>query len=127
MLSTCHNLTTESEFKDMPQSLSSILIHLIFSTKNREPFLTPEIDMELYSYIASVFKAMKSPALIINGTPDHLHTLISLARVVTIADTVEEVKSESSKWIKTKGKSFGTFIGRVATGLSLSVNRKCRR
>ena len=93
----------------MPQSLSSILIHLIFSTKNRESFLTPEIDAELYPYMASIFKAMKSPALIINGTSDHVHTLFSLARVVTIADVVEEVKTESSKWIKTKGKEFRNF------------------
>ena len=40
----------------MPQSLSSILIHLIFSTKNREPFLTPEIDAELYPYMASILQ-----------------------------------------------------------------------
>lgn len=93
----------------MPQSLSSILIHLIFSTKNREPFLNPEIDAELYPYMASIFKALKSPALIINGASDHLHTLFSLSRVVTIADVVEEVKTESSKWIKTKGKEFQDF------------------
>ena len=93
----------------MPQSLSSILIHLIFSTKNREPFLTPEIDAELYPYLASILKAMKSPALIINGTSDHLHTLFSLSRVVTIADLVDEIKTESSKWIKTKGQEFRSF------------------
>ena len=93
----------------MPQSLSSILIHLIFSTKNREPFLTPEIDAELYPYLASILKAMKSPALIINGTSDHLHTLFSLSRVVTIADLVEEIKTESSKWIKAKGQEFRSF------------------
>ena len=93
----------------MPQSLSSILIHLIFSTKNREPFLTPEIDAEIYPYMASIFRAMNSPALIINGTSDHIHTLFSLSRVTTIADIVEEVKSESSKWIKTKGKRFRKF------------------
>jgi REP element-mobilizing transposase RayT len=93
----------------MPQSLSSILIHLIFSTKNREPFLTCEIDAELYPYMASIFKAMKSPALIINGTSDHIHTLFSLSRVLTIASLVEEVKTESSKWIKTKGKQFRNF------------------
>jgi putative transposase len=93
----------------MPQSLSSILIHLIFSTKSREPFLTCEIDAELYPYMASIFKAMKSPALIINGTSDHIHTLFSLSRVVTIASLVEEVKTESSKWIKTKGKQFRNF------------------
>ena len=93
----------------MPQSLSSILIHLIFSTKNRKPFLTPEIDVELYPYMASIFKAMKSPALVINGTSDHIHTLLSLSRVVSIADVVEEVKTESSKWIKTKGREFRRF------------------
>jgi putative transposase len=93
----------------MPQSLSSILIHLIFSTKNREPFLTREIDAELYAYMASIFKAMKSPALIINGTSDHIHTLFALSRVVTIASLVEEVKTESSKWIKTKGRQFRNF------------------
>src|SRR5215203_1854811 len=93
----------------MPQSLSSILIHLIFSTKNREPFLMPEIEVELYPYMASIFKALKSPALIINGTSDHLHTLFSLSRVVTIAELVEEVKTESSKWIKTKGRDFQNF------------------
>ena len=93
----------------MPQSLSSILIHLIFSTKNREPFLHSEIEAELYPYMASILKAKKSPALIINGTSDHLHTLFSLSRVVAIADLVEEVKTESSKWIKTKGKEFRNF------------------
>ena len=93
----------------MPQSLSSILVHLIFSTKNREPFLSPEIDAELYPYMASIFKALKSPALIINGTTDHLHTLFSISRVVTIADLVEEVKTESSKWIKRKGIQFRNF------------------
>jgi REP element-mobilizing transposase RayT len=93
----------------MPQSLSSILIHLIFSTKNREPFLTPEIDAELYPYMASILKALKSPALIINGTSDHLHTLFSLSRVATVADVVEEVKTESSKWIKRIGIEFQHF------------------
>ena len=93
----------------MPQSLSSILIHLIFSTKNREPLLNPKIDAELYPYMASVFKAMKSPALIIDGASDHVHTLFSLSRVVTIAEIVEEVKTDSSKWIKTKGREFRDF------------------
>ena len=107
----------------MPQSLSSILIHLIFSTKNREPFLTPEIDAELYPYMASIFKAMKSPALIINGASDHLHTLFSLARVVTIANLVEEVKTESSKWIKTKGAKFRNFHGDAKIDTPVSAGR----
>jgi len=45
----------------MPQSLSSILIHLVFSTKNREPFITPAIETELHPYLATIFRALKSP------------------------------------------------------------------
>jgi len=93
----------------MPQSLSSILIHLIFSTKHREPFISPEIEVELHPYMATIFRALKSPALAIDGTRDHIHSLFALSRVITIADLVEEVKTESSKWIKTKGPEFRNF------------------
>jgi len=93
----------------MPQSLSSILIHLIFSTKHREPFISPEIERELHPYMAKIFRALKSPALAIDGTRDHIHSLFALSRVITIADLVEEVKTESSKWIKTKGPEFTNF------------------
>ena len=93
----------------MPQSLSSILIHLVFSTKNREPFITPEIETELHRYLAKIFRELKSPSLAIDGTNDHLHILFSLGRVIKVADLVEEVKTESSKWIKTKGREFKNF------------------
>lgn len=58
----------------MAQSLSSILIHLVFSTKNREPFITPAIETELHPYIAKIFRELKAPSLTISGTSDHLHT-----------------------------------------------------
>jgi putative transposase len=100
----------------MPQSLSSILIHLIFSTKNREPFITPVIEPELHPYMASIFRALKSPSLAIDGTSDHLHMLFSLSRVMKIADIVEEVKTDSSKWIKTKGLEFRNFHWQTGYG-----------
>ncbi len=93
----------------MPQSLSSILIHLIFSTKNREPFITAPVEPELHPYMAKIFRALKSPSLTIDGTADHVHILFALSRVITIADLVEEVKTDSSKWIKTKGPEFRNF------------------
>ncbi len=93
----------------MPQSLSSILIHLVFSTKNREPFITPAIESELHPYMATIFREHNSPSLIIDGTKDHVHTLFALGRTITIADLVEEVKTGSSKWIKTKGREFRNF------------------
>ena len=93
----------------MSQSLSSVLVHLVFSTKNREPFITPIIETELHPYMATIFRELKSPSLAIDGTTDHVHILFSLARVVTIADIVEEVKTSTSKWIKTKGREFRNF------------------
>lgn len=93
----------------MPQSLSSILIHLVFSTKLREPFISSEIEPELHAYLATVFRECNSPALSIGGDQDHVHTLFALSRVWTTADVVEEVKKRSSKWIKTKGESLRQF------------------
>jgi REP element-mobilizing transposase RayT len=93
----------------MPQSLSSVLIHLIFSTKNREPFITPTIESELHPYMATIFREHDSPSLIIGGTTDHIHALFALGRTITIADLVEEVKTGSSKWLKTKGLEFRNF------------------
>ena len=93
----------------MSQSLSSVLIHLVFSTKSREAFITPAIETELYPYMATVFHELNSPSLAIDGTTDHVHILFSLARVVTIAEIVEEVKTSTSKWIKTKGCEFRGF------------------
>ena len=93
----------------MAQSLSSILIHLVFSTKSHEPFITPAIEIELHPYMAKIFRELKSPSLAIDGTSDHVHILFSLARVIPPADLVEEVKTSTSKWIKTKGREFKNF------------------
>jgi REP element-mobilizing transposase RayT len=106
----------------MPQSLSSILIHLIFSTKNREPFINVAVMKELHPYMASIFRALKSPSLTINGTQDHVHILFALGRVIKVADLVEEVKTESSKWIKTKGPEFRNFHWQKGYG-ALSIGQ----
>jgi REP element-mobilizing transposase RayT len=100
----------------MPQSLSSILVHLVFSTKNREPFITPAIESELHPYMATVLRELKSPSLAIDGSNDHVHVLFSLARVVTVADLVEELKTSTSKWIKTKGHEFRNFHWQTGYG-----------
>ena len=100
----------------MPQSLAALSIHLVFSTKDRVPFLTPEIELELFPYMATIFQASHSPALIINGAADHVHCLFSLAHTVAVCDVVEEVKRESSKWIKTKGNRFESFHWQAGYG-----------
>lgn len=93
----------------MPQSFHSIPIHLIWSTKNRRLLIQPEIETELYKYMASIFREYDSPALIINGSTDHVHILSMLARTITVAKLIEEVKKSSSKWIKSKGRQYKNF------------------
>jgi REP element-mobilizing transposase RayT len=93
----------------MAQSLASVLVHLVFSTKYREPLITEAVERDLYSYIGGTLRGLKSPMLAGNGTEDHVHILFSLARTISIADLVEEVKTSSSKWIKEKGPSFSNF------------------
>ncbi len=100
----------------MPQSLSSILIHLVFSTKHREPIIKPDIEPELYPYLSTVFRECQSPALLINGTADHLHTLFSMHRTQSVSAVVEEVKKRSSKWIKTKDSAFKNFAWQAGYG-----------
>ena len=107
----------------MPQSLANIPVHCIWSTKDRQPFIKTEIEKELFSYMASIFREYESPALTINGTENHVHSLTILSRKITVAKLIEEVKKSSSKWIKTKGVFYKKFYwqnGYAALGLGQS-------
>jgi len=99
----------KGEIENMPQSLASVLLHLVFSTKHRQPFITADIEIELHSYLATVFRGCDSRVLKIGGTDDHIHVLFALSRTWKIAEVVEEIKKRSSKWIKTKGDGFRDF------------------
>jgi putative transposase len=106
----------------MPQSLASVLVHLVYSTKNRVPSIMPEIEGELYAYQGAVLREMDCPCLTINGTADHLHMLFSLARTVALSDLVEEVKKRSSKWLKTKSPTLRSFQWQTGYG-AFSIGR----
>ena len=93
----------------MPQSLSRILIHLVFSTKNRERVLTSAIQTELHPYLAGTLDNTECPSLQVGGVEDHVDLLFGLSRTLTIAKVVETLKTSSSKWIKTKGHEFANF------------------
>ncbi len=87
----------------MPQSLANVLIHLVFSTKDRTPFLTREIREELFPYLGGLFRNIDCPVLQIGGVEDHVHILFRMSRTMTLAQVVEKAKSSTSKWLKTKG------------------------
>ena len=93
----------------MGQSLSQLYVHLTFGTKYREPLINQADEERLHSYMAGILKNLESPALIINSVPDHVHILFRLSKNHALAKVVEEVKKQSSKWIKEIGKGYLTF------------------
>jgi len=103
----------------MGQSLSQLYVHLTFGTKFREPYITSEIEKELYAYIIGILRKMESPSIRINSMPDHIHILFRLSKNYALAKVVEEVKKSSSKWMKEKGVSGFTWqIGYGAFSVS---------
>jgi|ERR1043165_3450807 REP element-mobilizing transposase RayT len=88
----------------MPQSLSAVYIHLVFSTKDRRPFLRDkDIRIELHAYLGGISKKLDCPPIEIGGVEDHIHILARFGRTVTQADWVKELKRVSNTWLKTKG------------------------
>src|SRR4030095_1589890 len=101
----------------MAQSLSRLWTHLIFSTKNRYPFLKePQIRQDMHAYLARVLRSHDCETLIVGGTSDHMHALFNLSRKYSIAVIVKEIKRTSSSWIKEVSPSrVGSFIGKLVT------------
>lgn len=93
----------------MPQSLAKNYVHIVFATKYRHPLIDKAIQNELYAYIGGICKGLECNPVIIGGYLDHVHILCLLSRKVALMKLVEETKSHSSKWIKTKGKRYENF------------------
>jgi putative transposase len=87
----------------MAQSLAHILIHAIWSTKDRRPLITDGVRAGLHGYMAGILKNIESPALVINSVTDHIHVLCQLSKNLAACKLIEEVKKSSSKWMKENG------------------------
>jgi len=87
----------------MPQSLANILIHAIWSTKERRSLIDDDKRAGLHGYMAGVLNNIESPALIINSVANHVHILCQLLKNLAACKRVEEVKKSSSKWMKEQG------------------------
>lgn len=93
----------------MAQTITRILPHVVFSTKNRVDFLRPELESELYPYISTIARHQESPILASGGTTNHIHLLLSLSKNLALKDLLEVVKKDSSRWLKTKGPDLADF------------------
>ena len=100
----------------MAQSLTKILIHVVFSTKKRNTWLDDKICSELYPYLTKILKDNKCNVLQMGGTENHIHILFEISKDLSIGKIVEKIKTSSSRWIKTKDSIYKNFYWQYGYG-----------
>ncbi len=100
----------------MPQSLSAAFVHLVWSTKDRSPCIHPEIRNNIHAYLSEAVRSCGCEAYRVGGVADHVHIALRLSRTITIADLVREIKTTSSKWIKSQYPSVPDFAWQKGYG-----------
>ena len=105
----------------MGQSLVKNYVHIVFSTKHRQSLILPSIESELFSYLGGICNNLECHVLKVGGYKDHIHVLCMLSKKIALMKLVEQLKSNSSKWIKTKGNDFKNFYWQDGYG-AFSVN-----
>jgi REP element-mobilizing transposase RayT len=93
----------------MGQSLVKNYIHIVFSTKNRQPLIHPPVEEELHTYLGGICNNLDCTAIKVGGYTDHIHILCMLSKKIALIKLIEEIKSHSSKWIKAKGADYQSF------------------
>jgi putative transposase len=101
----------------VPQSLAQILVHVVFSTKNREPVLDDSIRRELHEYVGGIVRKLGGDLLKAGSVADHIHLLVAHPRTCAPADLVQEIKTGSSKWLKTRGPRYAAFHWQSGYGI----------
>ncbi|WP_029036650.1 IS200/IS605 family transposase [Salinimicrobium xinjiangense] len=105
----------------MGQSLVKNYIHLVFSTKHRQPLIYAPVEVELHNYLGGICNRLDCQVIKIGGHFDHIHILCMLSKKLALIKLIEELKSHSSKWIKTKGVGYEKFYWQDGYG-AFSVN-----
>jgi len=93
----------------MPQSHSLLIVHLVFSTKERQPLLNADVRPRLHAYLATVARNANCEAYRVGGVADHVHLAVRCSRTLSTADLIEELKTSSSKWLKTQSSRLAAF------------------
>ena len=101
----------------MAHSLAQVHLHIVFSTKDRQPFLqNGGLRQEMHAYLVGACRSLDSPSLIVGGVADHVHILCSLSRTRSMADLLYHLKRQSSRWIKTREYSLQQFYWQQGYG-----------
>jgi len=105
----------------MAQSLSKVYVHITFSNKDRQNLIDENIKESLFQYLGGVCKGLECNPVQVGGHADHVHILCLLSRKISQMDLLEEIKKQSSKWIKSQGKQYSNFYWQDGYGV-FSVN-----
>jgi REP element-mobilizing transposase RayT len=109
----------------MAQSLSKMILHLVFSTKERQKFITRLIRPRLHGYLAQVAREMGCEVHVVGGVADHVHLAIDFPRTITVADLLKKLKGTSSVWMKEQDREFSDFAWQGGYGVfSVSASHK---
>jgi putative transposase len=101
----------------MSQSLAQIYLHIVYSTRDRHPFLSdPEVRNEAHRFLGGHCNKLECPNLCVGGVADHVHVLCRLGRTISVADLIKELKRESSQWLKTKSADLADFFWQSGYG-----------
>jgi putative transposase len=100
----------------LPQSLAKVDLHVIFSTKDREPVLADEWRDELFRVLGGTINNLGCQSLVVGGVADHVHLLFQLGRTIAIADAVGKIKSTSSAWVNQNHRLSDTFHWQAGYG-----------
>jgi len=101
----------------MAHTESNLVLHMIFSTKDRAGLITQDVRADLFSYLGGIVREMGATALIINGTADHVHMLIRIRPAQSPAEIVRVVKANSSRWIRIREKNRRRFAWQTGYGV----------
>jgi REP element-mobilizing transposase RayT len=114
----------------MAHTYTNILIHALFSTKDRQPWLNAEVKSELFLYLGGTLNKLGGQSLLVNGPADHVHMLFVQPAAISTADLMEKVKANSSGWVKRRWprhKSFAWQTGYTAFSVSKSHTERVKR
>jgi putative transposase len=100
----------------MPESFVCLNCHVVFSTKNRDPWIEPSMAERLYQYLGGILRAEGSTLVAAGGMPDHVHLLVSLGKMRAIADLLRVAKANSSEWIHETFASMSHFAWQTGYG-----------
>jgi putative transposase len=95
----------------LAHTAGNVVVHYIFSTKARRPLITDEVRADLFAYLGGIIREMRGTALIINGTTDHVHILVRIRPVQSVAEVARVVKANSSRWAREKCSEFAWQTG----------------